>query len=110
MDYYRRLTKGTAVRVYPVVIAWKTGKPREFCQKVADYLIAGDPGIAIWDPEVAKGWPEGSPGNEFEVLGQLGHRDEMLRWAKRGVPAPLSIPLTRLDENYFSRWFPNTGF
>jgi hypothetical protein len=26
------------------------------------------------------------------------------------VPQPLMIPLTRLDENYFSRWFPNTGF
>lgn len=31
-------------------------------------------------------------------------------WAKTGGPKPLTIPLTRLDENYFSRWFPNTGF
>lgn len=110
MDYYRRITKGTNTKAYPMVIAWKTGKPKEFCQKVAGYLAAGDPGVAIWDPQVMKGWPEGSPGNVFDVLGRLGHRDDLLRWAKNGVPAPLTIPLTRLDENHFSRWFPNTGF
>lgn len=110
MDYYRRITKGTKTRAYPMVIAWKTGKPKELCQKAAGYLAAGDPGIAIWDPQVMKGWPEGSPGNVFDVLGRLGDKASLQRWAKSGVPEPLSIPLTRLDENYFSRWFPNTGF
>lgn len=110
MDYYRRITKGTNTKAYPMVIAWKTGKPKELCQKATAWLAAGDPGIAIWDPQVTKGWPEGSPGNVFDVLGRLGHKDDLLLWAKNGVPLPLSIPLTRLDENYFSRWFPNTGF
>jgi hypothetical protein len=110
MAYYRRLTKGTNTKAYPMVIAWKTGKPKELCAKAAGYLAAGDPGIAIWDPEVQKPWPEGTPGSEFDVLSRLGHRDEMQRWAKTGIPQPLTIPLTRLDENYFSRWFPNTGF
>ncbi len=110
MAYYRRLTKGTHTRAYPMVIAWKTGRPQELCKNVAANLSAGDPGIAIWDPQVMKGWPEGSPGTVFDVLGRLGHRDDMIRWAKSGVPQPLTIPLTRLDDNYFSRWFPNTGF
>lgn len=110
MAYYRRITKGTKTRAYPMVIAWKTGKPKELCTNVAAFLAAGDPGVAIWDPQVQKGWPEGSPGNVFDVLGRLGHADEMQRWSKNGVPSPLTIPLTRLDENYFSRWFPNTGF
>jgi hypothetical protein len=110
MDYYRRLTKGTSTKAYPMVIAWKTGKPKELCKNVAAFLAAGDPGVAIWDPQVSKGWPEGSPGTVFDVLSRLGHRDDLQRWAKDGVPQPLTIPLTRLDENYFSRWFPNTGF
>lgn len=110
MEYYRRITKGTKTKAYPMVIAWKTGKPKELCKQAAGYLAAGDPGVAIWDPQVMKGWPEGSPGNVFDVLGKLGQRDELERWAKDGVPQPLTIPLTRLDENYFSRWFPNTGF
>ncbi|MCB1063113.1 MAG: hypothetical protein KDN20_09355, partial [Verrucomicrobiae bacterium] len=110
MDYYRRITEGTQTKAYPMVIAWKTGKPKDFCQKVSDFLAAGAPGVAVWDPQVHKGWPEGSPGNVFEVLGKLGHEEDLQRWAKDGVPQPLAIPLTRLDENYFSRWFPNTGF
>lgn len=110
MDYYRRITQGTNTKAYPMVIAWKTGKPAELCKTVAAHLLKGDPGVAIWDPQVQKAWPEKSPGNVFDVLGRLGHRDDLLRWAKAGVPQPLMIPLTRLDENYFSRWFPNTGF
>ncbi len=110
MAYYRRITEGTKTKAYPMVIAWKTGKPKEFCTKAAAYLAEGAPGIAVWDPQVYKGWPDSSPGNVWDVLGRLGHQDELARWAKGGVPQPLSLPLTRLDENYFSRWFPNTGF
>lgn len=110
MEYYRRITKGTKTKAYPMVIAWKTGKPAELTKKVVSYYTAGDPGVAIWDPQIMKGWPEGTQGSQFDVLGRLGHREEVLRWAREGIPQPLTIPLTRLDENYFSRWFPNTGF
>ena len=110
LEYYRRITQGTKVRVYPMVIAWKTGKPKELCQKAADWLAGGAPGIAIWDPQVHKGWADGSPGSALDVLGHLGHREDLQRWAKLGPPVPLTYPLTRLDDNHFSRWFPNTGF
>lgn len=110
MDYYRRITKGTNTKAYPMVIAWKTGKPQELCKNAAAYLAAGDPGIAIWDLQMARGWADKSPGNATEVMTRLGHREDLERWAKNGVPQPLTIPLTRLDENHFSRWFPNTGF
>ena len=110
MDYYRELTAGTNVGVYPVIPAWKTGKPLDLCKKVTGQYAAGAKGIAIWDPQVERGWHEKSPGNVFDVLARLGHRDDVARWAQDGPPQSLTIPLTRLDENYFSRWFPNTGF
>jgi len=110
LAYYKRITEGTDVAWHPMMIAWKTGKPKEFCAKAAAYLAAGADGIAVWDPQVHKGWPDNSPGAAMDVFARLGHREELERWAKEGVPPPLSIPLTRLDENYFSRWFPNTGF
>ncbi len=110
MAYYHRLTAGTKVGVYPFVIAWKTGKPQEIAKKVTAHYAAGASGIAIWDPQVENRWPEGSPGNVFDALALLGHREVVAGWVEKGVPAPVSIPLTRLDENYYSRWFPNTGF
>lgn len=110
MDYYRRITQGTQTKVYPMVISWKTGKPKELCTKAAAFYEAGAHGISIWDPQVQKGWADGSPGNVFDVLSRLGHSNEMQRWSKTGPPTPLTIPLTRLDDNHFSRWFPNTGF
>lgn len=110
MEYYRRITRDSEVKVYPMVISWKTGKPKELCAKAAAYLAEGAAGISVWDPQVHKGWPEKSPGNVFDLLSCLGQKDNLERWAKTGIPQPVSVPLTRLDENYFSRWFPNTGF
>ena len=110
MAYYKRITTGTKVGVYPFVIAWKPGKPGELCKRVEAFYKAGAAGIAIWDPVVETGWTEKPHGDIFEVLGRLGHRDIIARWGAKGVPLPLSIPLTRLDENRYSRWFPTTGF
>ncbi|HYF37830.1 MAG TPA: hypothetical protein VD994_21185 [Prosthecobacter sp.] len=110
MAYYTRLTKGTEVGVYPFVIAWKTGKAEDFCKNVTSFYKAGATGIAVWDPHVETPWTDKPHGNSFEAIAKIGHRDIMARWAKNGVPLPLSIPLTQLDENHYSRWFPTTGF
>ena len=110
MAYYARLTQGTKVGVYPFVIAWKPGKPEELCRKVAAFYAQGASGLAIWDPQIGNGWTEKPHGDIFDTLGRLGHRDTIARWAAEGVPLPLSIPLTRLDDNRYSRWFPTTGF
>ncbi len=110
MAYYKKLTAGSKVGVYPFVISWKPGKPQELCKKVTAFYNGGAAGIAIWDPSVEVGWTETQHGNVFDVLSRLGQRDLIAKWAEKGVPLPHSIPLTRLDENYYSRWFPTTGF
>jgi hypothetical protein len=110
MPYYTQLTAGTQVGVHPFVIAWKTGSPQELCKKVIGHYTAHAKGIAVWDPVVEAPWHDGQPGNVFDVLAHLGHKTDIVRWAKEGVPAPVAIPLTRLGDNYYSRWFPGTGF
>lgn len=110
MAYYKKLVAGTQVGVYPFVIAWKTGTPQEFCKRITAFYQGGASGIAIWDPTVEGGWTGKSHGNLFDTLRLTGHRDIMARWAKDGVPLPLSLPLTQLGENHYSRWFPTTGF
>lgn len=108
--YYKRITAGTKVGVYPFVIAWKSGQPREFCKKVDTFYKQGATGIAIWDPSVEVGWTEKPHGNFFDTLSLLSNRDVIPRWSAKGVPLPLSIPLKRLGENEYSRFFPTTGF
>lgn len=110
MAYYSRLVAGTRVGVYPFVISWKSGKPQELCKKVTAFYKGGATGIAVWDPSVEAPWTEGQHGNLFETMSRLGHRDMISRWAVKGVPMPLMTPLTLLDENHYSRWFPTTGF
>ena len=108
--YYKRISQGTNVGVFPFVIAWHSGKPKELCTKVTKFYQDGASGIAIWDPMVELSYRDGSPGPVFDVASQLGHRDVIARWASKGPPLPFSLPLTQLGDNYFSRWFPNTGF
>jgi hypothetical protein len=111
MAYYSRLTAGSKVGVYPFVIAWKTGKPAELCKKVIGFYSAGAKGIAVWDPVVESNWIDGSAGNVFDVLAHLGHKTDLVRWAKAGaVPQPVMTPMRRLDQNFYSKWFPGTGF
>lgn len=110
MTYYSRITRDSKVKVYPFVIAWKSGKPQELCKAVSQFYAQGAAGIAIWDPQVERNWPDGYAGNAFDTFGRLGHREEIAAWAKQGVPKPEAIPLKRLGENHYSRWFPTTGF
>jgi hypothetical protein len=108
--YYKSLVAGRNVGVYPFVVSWKPGSPAELSKKVTSYYQAGANGIAIWDPKIEGGWKDRPHGNIFDTLGRLSDRATVARWAKDGVPLPQTIPLTRLDENYYSRWFPTTGF
>jgi hypothetical protein len=110
VSYYKRLTLGKKIGIYPFVVSWKPGTPTELCNKVTSYYEGGADGIAIWDPSIEKGWLGRPHGNIFDTLGRLGNRDRIKSWANDGVPLPLSIPLKRLDENYYSRWYPTTGF
>jgi hypothetical protein len=116
MTYYRRITAGKDVGLYPFVICWKPGTPRSMCQTVARYYDQGATGIAVWDPVVEAGlsnstpWTNGFETGVFETLRLLGHEDDVRRWAKQGIPKPVVVPLTRYGDNHYSRWFPNTGF
>ena len=116
MTYYRKITAGKDVGLYPFVICWKPGTPQSMCQTVARYYDQGATGIAVWDPVVEAGlsnstpWKNGFEAGVFETLRLLGHEDDVRRWAEQGVPKPFVIPLTRYGENQYSRWFPNTGF
>ncbi len=116
LDYYRRVVRGSKVSVYPVVVAWSTqlwnnGKAEDFCKLLTRWYDEGAAGIAVWDPEIERGFgPNLHEGTALSLLGNLGHRELIAYWADHGVPLPNSFPVTKLGENEYSPWFPNTGY
>ncbi|MBL9213895.1 MAG: hypothetical protein JNG83_00315 [Opitutaceae bacterium] len=116
IPYYRRITRGTPVRVLPVVVAWETklwtaGPPEETCKLILRWYDEGAHGITLWDPEVAKAYGSNvHEGNAIDLLGYLGHRALIAHWSRHGVPLPNRFPLTRLDENEYSPWWPSIGY
>ncbi|MDQ3623544.1 MAG: hypothetical protein M3463_13815, partial [Verrucomicrobiota bacterium] len=111
VDYYREAVKGSRTKVYPFVLAWKTGPPSSLCKDVLKYYQKGADGIAVWDPVVERGYAKNSyEGNTVDLLGYLGHKELIAYWAKHGMPKPNSFPLLKLGDNEYSKWFPNTGY
>jgi hypothetical protein len=116
LAYYRSVVEGTGVKLFPFVVAWRTtlwneGKPADFCRLIRRWQEQGVDGIGVWDPAIEKGYgQEASEGQPIDVLAYLGHRELIAHWAEHGVPLPPSRPVTRLGENEYSTWFPNTGY
>lgn len=106
--YYEGITKNTKVDVFPFVIGWRLMNPAALTDEVAHYYRQGAEGIAVWDPASTQGWRE-AEGNSWPILGQLGHEQDVINGNVLRYK-PNQVELTRLGENYYSRWFPNTGF
>jgi len=106
-EYYSRITSGTRVKIFPFYVGWKMSSARDFLNKVARDYDQGADGIAVWDPKQFEGWQSGKH-PYWPLVSKLGHRDKVNDGAL--LFKALATPLTRLGENHYSRWYPNTGF
>ncbi len=111
--YYRKITAGTKVGLYPMFRAYRPGAPQEFLKKMLGAYEAGADGIAVWDPVESYTWgtkASGQPvGQVFDFFRFLGHRALLARWASSGIPQPALYPLTQFGDNFYSRWYPGSG-
>ncbi len=105
--YYAGITEGTDVKAFPFYVGWKMPDAPELLKRVAADYRAGADGIAVWDPHQFRGWPKGDQ-DYWPLVRNLGHKDR-LEDGSLLFEARID-PLTRLGQNHFSRWFPNTGF
>jgi hypothetical protein len=105
--YYSRITKDTDVKVYPFYVGWKLSSATDLLSYVARDYDEGADGIAVWDPNQFVEWQSGK-NPYWPLVSRLGHRDEILDGSL--LYKPVTTPLTRLGKNYYSRWYPNTGF
>ncbi|MEZ6039205.1 MAG: GDSL-type esterase/lipase family protein [Planctomycetaceae bacterium] len=105
--YYSRITEGTDVKVFPFYVGWKMTDAVDLLNEVAQDYDNGADGIAVWDPNQFEKWEHGKH-PYWPLLSRLGHQDEVRDGSL--LYKPLATPLTRLGDNHFSRWYPNTGF
>jgi lysophospholipase L1-like esterase len=106
-SYYARITDGTNVKIFPFYVGWKMESAVALLQNVARDYDQGADGIAVWDPNQFVNWQSGKH-SYWPLVSRLGHRDELRDGSL--LYRPVATPLTRLGENYYSRWYPNTGF
>lgn len=105
--YYARITEGTNVKVFPFYVGWKMHSAINLLTGVAKDYREGADGIAVWDPNQFVKWQSGQH-PYWPLISRLGHRDQVNDGTL--IFEPTAIPLTRLGENHYSRWYPNTGF
>jgi hypothetical protein len=105
--YYARITEGTDVKIFPFYIGWKMESADSLLKSVKRDYEQGADGIAVWDPNQFVTWQKGrSP--YWPLVSKLGHRQQISDGSF--IFKPTTIPLTRLGDNHYSRWYPNTGF
>ena len=105
--YYARITKGTDVNVYPFYVGWKMKNAADLLKHVIRDYDEGADGVAVWDPSQFVAWESGK-NPYWPLVSRLGHRDQLRDGSL--LYKPVATPLTRLGENHYSRWYPNTGF
>jgi len=105
--YYSRITEGTDVKIFPFHVGWKMSSATDLLSKVTRDYDAGADGIAVWDPNQFESWQNGK-NPYWPLVSRLGHREKLRDGSL--LFKPIATPLTRLGENYYSRWYPNTGF
>jgi len=109
VTYYAGITEGTGVKVYPFLIGWSIPTPDDVLNFAKKFYEQGADGIAFWDPVPETGWK--GVGSMWPMISRLGHVEELeTREGKLFHYRPKVTPVTRLDQNYYSKWFPNTGF
>ena len=106
-SYYARITDGTDVKIFPFYVGWKMESADALLQNVARDYDQGADGIAVWDPNQFVNWQSGKH-PFWPLVSKLGHRQRVRDGSL--LYQPVATPLTRLGENHYSRWYPNTGF
>ncbi len=106
-SYYAKITEGKDVKIHPFYVGWKMNSAAELLKSVARDYEQGADGIAVWDPNQFVNWAKGKA-PYWPLVSKLGHREKVMDGSL--LFKPVQIPLTRMGENHYSRWYPNTGF
>jgi len=122
LDWFYRITKGTNVGVYPMMIGWKLPSAKQALVDAQKYYKGGAAGIIFWDPSSTDFYNPGpsqgsarksytNPGRTyFPLASRLGHVDALPELEAEDRPKSKFIPLKRYGNYWFGRWIPDVGF
>jgi hypothetical protein len=122
LDWFARITKGTKVGFYPIMLGWKLPSSKEAYEQARRYYKAGAAGIIFWDPSSTDFFNPGpSQGSNrksytnagrsyFSPASRLGHVKNLEELETGDRPKPVFIPLRRYGNYWFGRWIPDVGF
>jgi len=105
VEYFKRITQGTDVRVYPCMVAWALPGLEDVLKQAVEWYDAGADGIVFWDPSGSS-----ANGVTWPIISRLGHEDEVRIRAQEGKPAPVTLDVLRLGDYIRGRWSPWSGF
>lgn len=120
MDWFKKITKGTNVEVYPLMIGWRLSSYEDAISNAREYYEKGAAGLLFWDPFPTGMYSPRPPalGRHYQravstywpLVSRLGHVDDLAAWQKEKRPAAKYIPLKRYGDHWFGRWVPDVGF
>ena len=122
LDWFCRITKGTSVGVYPMMLGWKLPSAKQALVDAQKYYKGGAAGIIFWDPSSTDFYNPGpsqesarksytNPGRTyFPLASRLGHVDALPELAAEDRPKSKFVPLKRFGNYWLGRWIPDVGF
>jgi hypothetical protein len=122
LDWFYRITKGTKVEVYPMMLGWKLPSAKQTLVDAQKYYKGGAAGIIFWDPSPTDFYNPGpSQGTArksytaagrtyFPLASRLGHVGALTELEAEDRPKSKFIPLKRYGNYWFGRWIPDVGF
>jgi len=103
-DFFRRITKGTACKLYPNVMP-RHMPSAEYREKGKFYYDEGADGLLFWDT-----YQRHDASSQWETMRRMGHVEELLAAGdNNGEPEPKTIPLLRLGGHHMHRYSPYRG-
>ena len=110
VKYYKKITAGTKVGVYPFLVSWKSPGWKEVVDKADAFYKDGADGLGAWDISTLSTFQDKGEGQLFNLLGRLGDPERVAAFKRSNGQATKRIELIRFGENTYNRFIPNTGF
>ena len=120
MKWFSKITKGTNVEVYPLMIGWRLDSYETAIEGAKTFYQEGAAGLMFWDP-----FPTGmytprppAPARHYQravntywsLVSRLGHKNDLIAWETEKRPQAKYFPMKKWGNHYFGRWVPDVGF